>query len=155
MRRRALTFAAVMSLLVGATALPAAGAIHEIVASHCSGYPNLATIDPHGQFDRGSDQSFLRALQASGVYDLQFGVSQEGVPGLDLTTNPPTFGPMPGPVVGTTPVTVFVDNTRPNAKLAEDFTWGYIVDPELGVTVYIQLYDLDHPAFENCANLNT
>lgn len=57
---------------------------------------------------------------------------------------------MPGPD-GTIPVTVIVDNTRPNAKLGGDFVWGSFVDGDL--SIYIQLFDLDHPAFEHCKNL--
>lgn len=149
MRRRVFTLLAVVGLLTGTLALPAPGAIHEIVASHCSGHPNIATVDPPGQIKEG--QSLLRALQATGVYDLQFGVSQEGVDGLNFVTG--EFGPMPGPVEGTDPLTVFVDNTKPSAKLGDEFIWAFFPVPEFGLSVYIQLYELDHPAFEHCPNL--
>lgn len=156
MKRRFFPLIAVVALLTGVLALPAPAAIHEIVSSHCAGHdlPNkMANVDPPGQLKDG--QSFLRALQATGVYDVRFGVSQAGATGLDLTTEPPTLlEELPGPVAGTAPVTVFVDNTRPNAKLGDTWIWGYFPDPHLGVTVYIQLYDLDHPSFDHCTNLH-
>lgn len=150
MKRTIILLTATLFVL-GATALPASAIIHEIVASHCSGHPVDATVDPPGQlrFD-GPGNSFARALQATGVYDIQFGVAQAGVEGLDTTTEPPSFGPMPAPPDGTTPVTVFVDNTRPSAKLGDDFIWVFFVED--GFAVYIQIYELDHPAFEHCPN---
>lgn len=156
MRRKALSVSAVVVFLIGVLAAPAPAAIHEIVSSHCAGHdlPNkMANVDPPGQIKGG--QSFLRALQATGVYDIRFGLSQAGATGLDLTTEPPTLlEELPGPVAGTDPVTVFVDNTRPNAKLGDTWIWGFFPAPDLGVTVYIQLYDLDHPAFKHCTNLH-
>jgi len=149
LRRLFILFAA-MGLML-ATALPAQGIIHELVASHCSGYPNIATIDPPGQLnERGN--SFARALQASGIYDVQFGVDQGGVFGLDFDTF--TFGPMPSPGEGEGAVTVFVDNTRPNAKLGDFLFWAHFTESLGGQTVhvYLEIYELDHPAFEHCPN---
>lgn len=144
----------VIGLLVVAIPLPGQAIIHELVASHCNGgeLPNNdANIDPPGQLN-DTGNSFARALQASGIYDVQFGVDQAGTVGIDFTTDPPTFGPLPAPDTGTVPVTIVVDNTRPNAKVGDDFVWGFFVDTQAGLSVYIQLYDLDHPAFENCPN---
>lgn len=157
MRRKLTIVITALGLLVVVLPLPGQAIIHELVASHCNGgeVPNNdANIDPPGQLnDKGN--SFARALQASGIYDVQFGVDQTGTVGIiDFTTDPPTFGPMPAPVADTVPVTIVVDNTSPNAKLGDDFVWAFFVDVEAGLSVYIQLYDLDHPAFEHCENIH-
>ncbi|MGH2456918.1 MAG: hypothetical protein ACRDHD_11765 [Candidatus Limnocylindria bacterium] len=139
-RRLALSVALGATLALGA-ALPAQAAIHEIVASWCSGADQGAVLDPPGQTRFGS-QSFLRALQASGVYDVQFGIVPAG---------------QPAPFPGTTPVTVEVDASRPNAKV--DAVGGYFVFPvtEGGVslTVYLSAVVPDHPAFAHCPNFPT
>lgn len=153
MRRRLTVLMIAFGLLVVALPLPGQAIIHELVASHCAGHQGAhGNVDPPGQLNENGN-SFARALQASGIYEFQFGVDQEGVPGLIFSEDPneePTFGPMPGPD-GTTPLTIVVDNTRPNAKLGEDFVWGFFPFGEL--SIYIQLYDLDHPAFDNCPNI--
>lgn len=153
MRTKLTIVMTVIGLLVVAIPLPGQAIIHEIVGSHCAGHQGLhGNVDPPGQLNENGN-SFARALQASGIYELQFEVDQAGTEGLIFPTDPedpPTFGPMPGPD-GTIPVTVIVDNTRPNAKLGDDFVWGFFVDGDL--SIYIQLFDLDHPAFEHCKNL--
>ena len=161
MRKKLTIVLTMVGLLTVALPLPASAIIHELVASHCAGHElpnNEANVDPPGQLNmRGN--SFARALQATGIYDISFGVSSEGTLGLDTTnidpiTEEPTFGPMPAPAPGTTPATVVVDNTRPNAKLGDSFIWVFFVDEEAAISVYIQIYDLDHPAFDNCPNFH-
>lgn len=153
--RRFTVILSLVSLVALAIPLPAQGIIHELVASHCSGHQGLhGNVDPPGQLNtRGN--SFGRALQASGVYTFAEGVDQGGQIGFNAMTE--TFGLLPGPGDDNA-VTVWVDNTRPNAKLTSDpdaWIWVYFVDDELfeeTLHVYLQLYDLDHPAFENCKN---
>ncbi len=155
MRKKLTIVLTLVGLLTVALPLPGSAIIHEIVASHCAGHDlpnNFANVDPPRQLNM-TGNSFARALQASGVYDISFGVGMAGTPGLDTTTTPPTFGPMPAPAPGTTPATVVVDNTRPNAKLGDSFMWVFFVDADALISVYIQIYDLDHPAFENCPNI--
>lgn len=134
MRRRALTVTTVVVLMVGVLALPAPAAIHELVASHCAGEElpnNGANIDPRGQTREG--QSFLRALQASGLYDITFGEDPAG--------NTGQF------------VTIRLDDERPSSKFSWDGT-SFFSFPVPGIgTVFVPLADPDHPAFENCANL--
>lgn len=101
MRRRVLSVTTVVALMVGVLALPAPAAIHELVASHCAGHDlpnNGANLDPPGQIREG--QSFLRALQASGLYEVTFGQDPDGV-----------SGPF---------VTVRLDDDRPNSKVSWD-----------------------------------
>lgn len=116
--RRLVTLCAALGLMLATAAMPAQAIIHELVASHCSGYPNLATVDPPGQLnERGN--SCARALQATGIYDVRFGEDQGGVVGLDFDTEPPMFGPMPEPGLDEDSISVLVDPTRPSAKLAD------------------------------------
>ncbi len=62
------------------TPKPAEAAIHEIVASHCS-FGHRGNVDPPGQI-RFGEQSFLRALFATGVYtDVIFGEDPDGSEG--------------------------------------------------------------------------
>ena len=132
MRRRALTLTASIALLVGVFALPAPGAIHELVASHCAGEGlpnNLANVDPPGQIREGA--SFLRALQASGLYQVIEGENPDGEPGPFITINL---------------------NDRPNSKLSSDGE-TYFEFPFDGLTVFVPAAQPDHPAFENCAKL--
>lgn len=144
-----------VSLVALTIPLPAQGIIHEIVASFCSGGQGLhENVDPPGQLNTKGN-SFARGLQASGVYTFAEGVDQEGQIGFNAVDE--EFGPLPGPGEDDA-VTVWVDNTRPNAKLTSDpdgWFWVYFVDDELfGETlhIYLQVYELDHPAFENCQN---
>jgi hypothetical protein len=60
MKKRLLLPAILGSLLALSAAVPAQAAIHELVASWCSGQ-GLQTLDPPGQI-RFVEQSFLRAL---------------------------------------------------------------------------------------------
>lgn len=89
---------------------------------------------------------------------MQFGVDQAGTVGLDFTTDPPTFGPMPAPTLqeGEGALTIFVDNTRTNAKLSDFLFWVHITETLDGETIhiYLEMYELDHPAFENCTNVH-
>lgn len=150
--RRLITLCAALGLMLATAAMPAQAIVHELVASHCSGYPNIATIDPPGQLnERGN--SFARALQATGIYDVHFGVNQAGVVGLDFDTF--TFGPLPAPSVGEDSITVFVDPTRPSAKLGDFLFWAHFSETVEGHTthIYLEIYELDHPAFEHCPNL--
>lgn len=129
MRRRALTVSIAVALMVGLVALPAPAAIHELVASHCAG--GNANVDPPGQV-RFGEQSFLRALQASGLYEITFGENPDGDPG-DF-------------------VTVRLNDDRPNSK----FSWdgeSFFSFQDGSLTVFVADAVPDHPAFENCANL--
>lgn len=132
MRRRALTVTAIVGLLVGVLAIPAPAAIHELVASHCAGEDlpnNMANVDPPGQIRDGA--SFLRALQASGLYEIIEGEDPDGEPGLFITINL---------------------NDRPNSKVAWDGETYFEFEFE-GLTVFVPLAEPDHPALENCAKL--
>ncbi len=148
MRRFTLLFALVAAVAL-TSPLPARAIIHENVASFCSGLPNPATVDPPGQLNtRGN--SFARALQATKIYTFEEGVDQAGQIGFNAMTE--TFGPLPGPG-GEFAVTVWVDPTRPNAKLGDFLFWVYFVDDELfpePIHVYLQVYELNHPAFAKC-----
>lgn len=135
MRRRALTLTVSVALMVGAFALPAPAAIHELVASHCAGgeLPNNdANVDPPGQI-RFGETSFLRALQASGLYEIIEGEDPDG-----------NVGPF---------VTINLNDDRPNSKFAWDGE-TYFQFPFEGLTVFVPLAEPDHPAFENCAKLH-
>lgn len=112
---------------------PASGAVHEIVASFCSG--GNGNLEPGGQVRFGT-ASFLRALQASGVYTIQFGVVPAGED---------------APTDGSTPVTVSVDYSSPNSKFADAGYWW--VFSEGGLTIYLRAGTPDHPAFERCRKL--
>jgi len=116
------------ALVLGSVA-PAAAAIHEIVASFCSG--GNGNLDPGGQ-TRFGERSFLRALQASGLYDIQFGVAPPG-------ETPPA---------GQIPVTVTIDYERPNSKFSA--AGGWFVFDEGPFTAYVSAGYPDHPAFEHC-----
>lgn len=131
MKRRFLLPAILGSLLALSAAVPTQAAIHEIVASWCSGQ-GLQTLDPPGQI-RFGEQSFLRALQASGAYTVRFGEEPDG------TVNPSA-------------VTVDIDFSRPNVKFSDAGFYFSFVEPELGLTVYIRAGFPDHPAFAHCPN---
>ena len=140
MRRRALTLLAAVSMLVGVLALPAPAAIHELVGSHCNGFhdpetaPNeLKHLDPPGQV-RFGEQSFLRALLATGIYDEPtFGVNPDGIPG---------------------PFVTIVVNDHPANKFSWDGTsYMEIFVPDLGITAFIPDIEPDHPSLENCHRL--
>lgn len=151
MRRLTTIALATLTMLV-MFAVPGQAIIHEIVASHCSGGQGIhGNVDPPGQLNtRG--QSFAAALQATGVYTFEEGTDQAGELGFNLLTE--EFGPLPGPG-DEAAVTVWVDPTRPSAKLGDDWMWVYFVDDELFEEpqhIYLQLYELDHPAFEHCQN---
>ncbi len=118
------------SLLIAAMAAPAHGAIHEIVASWCSG--QFQTLNPPGQL-RFGEPSFLRALQASGVYTFRVGEEPDGTP------NPEA-------------VTVDVDFSRPNVKFSDAGFYFSFFDPHLGLTIFLRAGIPDHPAFEHCPN---
>lgn len=136
------------------TPAPAQAIIHEIVASHCTAQHNHDKhVDPPGQLNEKGN-SFARALQASKVYDLQFGVDQGGVEGLNFVTG--DFGPLPSPGEGEAAISVFVDPTRPNAKLGDFMFWAYFPEetPEGTLHIYLQIYELQHPAFEQCENFH-
>lgn len=136
--RRLLLAATLGGLLALSLAVPAQGAIHELVAAACSGADQGAVLDPPGQIRFGS-QSFLRALQATGIYDVQVGVVPEG---------------QPAPFPDTVPITVDVDDTRPSAKVTT--TGDYFVFPifegDLAFTIYLAAAVPDHPAFAHCPN---
>lgn len=119
------------ALLLGSVA-PASAAIHEIVASFCSG--GQGNLEPPGQV-RFGEQSFLRALQATGMYTIRVGVVPEG---------------QAGPDAGTTPVTVDIDYSRPMSKFsAAGFYVRFVEEP---FTVYLWAPVPDHPAFDHCPN---
>jgi len=128
--RRVLLAGVLGSLLAMSAAIPAQAAIHELVASWCSG--QFHVLDPHGQV-RFGEQSFLRALQASGLYTIRFGEEPDGTP-------------------NETAVTVDVDYSRPNSKFDDAGFYFSFVDPELGLTIYVRAGNPNHPAFENCPN---
>ena len=134
MRRRlsALTLAGMLALVAVA---PANAAIHELVATFCSG--GSGNVDPGGQTRFGT-QSFVRALQATGIYDIQFGVVPAGEA---------------APAPGTAPVTVEIDYDHPASKFSDAGGYFVFVDPEAGLTVYLEAGFPDHPAFQHCALL--
>ncbi len=154
MKRLTLTIA-LAALVTLTIPLPAFGIIHEIVSSHCAGHEvpnNDAHVDPPGQLNTNGN-SFGRALQATGVYTFAEGEDQGGEIGLNVLTG--VFGPLPGPG-DENAVTVYTDNTRPSAKLGDNWIWVYFFDDEVfgePLHIYLQLYDLDHPAFEHCKHL--
>ena len=121
------------SLVVGVPRSTEA-AIHEIVASHCS-FEHHGNVDPPGQI-RFGEQSFLRALFATGVYtDVIFGFDPDGNPGPFVT------------VVG--------DFDQPASKFSWDgVTYESFFEPELGVTVFVPAVEADHAGLLNCHNLN-
>lgn len=131
MRRQLLLAGVLGALMVMSAAVPAQAAIHELVGSWCSGQGER-TLDPVGQ-TRFGEQSFLRALQASGLYTIRFGEEPDGTP------NP-------------TAVTVDIDYSRPNAKFDDAGFYVSFVDPEAGLTVYLRAGTPDHPAFQHCPN---
>lgn len=140
MRRRALTLLAAVSMIVGVFALPAPAAIHELVGSHCNGFHDPETapnggknLDPPGQVRLG-EQSFLRALLATGIYDDPiFGEDPDGNPG---------------------PFVTIVVNDHPANKFTWDGTsYMSFTVPELGITAFIPDIEADHPSLENCHNL--
>lgn len=133
--RKLATALFIAGALVLGSALPATAAIHEKVAKFCSG--GHGNLDPGGQEAFGR-QSFLRALQATGMYDIQIGVVPDGYP---------------APAAGTTPVTVNVDYSRPMSKF--DAAGFYFVFVDSGFTVYLWAPDLENitfPAFTHCPN---
>ncbi len=148
---------AVFALAAGLTLMvpaPANAIIHGIVASHCAAQDHTDTVDPPGQLNT-TGESFARALQATGVFTFAEGQDQAGVFGLNLDTG--GFGPLPAPPPGELAVSVIVDPSQPSAKLGDEFIWVYFRDTEVfdePVNLYLQLYDLDHPAFEHCTNLH-
>ena len=133
--RRRLSALALAGMLALVAVQPANAAIHELVASFCSG--GAGNVEPGGQIRFGT-QSFLRALQATGIYDIQFGVVPAGEP---------------APEPGTTPVTVEIDYDHPASKFSDASGYFVFVEPEAGLTVYLEAGFPDHPAFERCARL--
>lgn len=133
--RRILAALGLAGALVLGTVAPASAAIHELVASFCSG--GHGNLDPGGQI-RFGERSFLRALQASGLYSIEFGAVPAG---------------QPDPLPGTTPVTVDIDFSRPNSKFADAGFW--LVFPAEGLTVYLRAGVPDHPAFDHCPAMAT
>ena len=87
--RRVLRATALATVLVAGMTAPATAAIHEIVASFCSG--GNGNVFPGGQSAFGT-QSFLRALQASGA--------------VTILPNTPTAGA----------ITIDYNNDAPNGK---------------------------------------
>ena len=152
MFRRLAVVASVTSLFVVLVATPSNAIIHELVASHCAGHDlpnNGANVDPPGQLNQRGN-SFARALQATGIYSFAEGADEGGTFGLDFTQDPPVFGPMPAPDGPS--VVVTVDPTKPSAKLGDSFVWIYFKDGPLNI--YLQAYDLDHPAFDDCPGIH-
>lgn len=136
MKRRVLTVLGVVALMVGLFSIPAPAAIHEIVSSHCAGHDlpnNMAHVDPPGQI-RFGEQSFLRALLATGVYDEPiFGADPDGNPG---------------------PYVTIVVNDHPSNKFSWDGeTYDEFFAADLGVTVFIPALVPDHPSLANCHHL--
>ncbi len=105
-------------------------AIHELVGSFCSvGGGNQ--LEPPGQTRDG--QSFLRALQATGVFDVTFGAEPDDTP---------------DPFA----ITIRVDNSHPASKVSWDgFSFDVFIEGPF--TIYIAEIILDHPASEHCKNL--
>ena len=128
--RRLITTLGLASALALGSVAPASAAIHELVASFCSG--GNGNLDPGGQV-RFGEQSFLRALQASGLYSIEFGAVPDGED---------------APTDGSLPVTVDVDFSRPNSKFADAGFW--FVFPAEGLTVYLRAGVPNHPAFVHC-----
>src|SRR5262245_841626 len=124
----ALTIALSMTISLS-TATPANAVIHEMIGANCrfGGQPP----EPGGQVRDG--QSFLRALQATGV-----------ISSIDVTA---------------TRVTVNFDLSRPNAKFVSA-GFDLVIPNGFGPGVDLVLSPLPtivgstFPAFVNCANLN-
>lgn len=131
--RRILTALGLAGALALGTVAPASAAIHELVASFCSG--GNGNLDPGGQI-RFGERSFLRALQASGLYSIAFGTVPAG-------EDPPTDGSVP--------VTIDIDYSRPNSKFAD--AGGWFVFSAEGLTVYLRAGVPDHPAFDHCPGM--
>lgn len=135
--------AALFALTLGTMALASgSGTIHEIVSSHCS-KDHQGNANPPGQTPAGFDfdQSDLRALLATGVYDdgtVQF------------------LDPGPPPTVRIVPANI----DHPASKFSwdgESFT-GPIpedLDGDGSTDILLILPELvpDHPSLENCKNL--
>ncbi|WP_410967159.1 hypothetical protein, partial [Salmonella sp. SAL4436] len=64
------------------------------------------------------------------------------------------FGEEPDGTPNAGAVTVDIDFDRPNSKFSSAGGYFSFVDPETGLTVYIQAGFPDHPAFDHCAKLN-
>ena len=121
------------ALMLG-TVAPASAAIHEMVASFCSG--GQGNKEPPGQVRLG-EQSFLRALQATGMYTILFGEVPAG---------------QAGPDAGTIPVPVNVDYSRPMSKFsAAGFYVRFVED---GFTIYLWAPVPSSPAFEHCPKVD-
>lgn len=129
MKRRLILPLILGALLAMSAAVPAQAAIHELVASWCSGH--FEVLDPPGQL-RFGDQSFIRALQASGIYTIRFGEEPDGTP-------------------NETAVTVDADFSRPNSKFDDAGFYFSFVDQ--GLTVYVRAGFPNHPAFGHCPNM--
>lgn len=141
--RRTLTVLIAAVLLAGLTAAPASATIHELVGSHCS-FDHRGNLEPPGQtptsFD--FDQSDLRALLATGIYD-------ENTVQIDPTTTPlPTVTIVPANI------------DHPASKFSWDgvtFIGPFPVDIDGDgvddIQVLLPLLVADHPSLSNCKNL--
>jgi len=130
-RRRRL-IAPLALVLAGLAGSPVAvdAAIHEKVAAICANGEGHQ-LEPPGQL-RAGDSSFLRALQASGLYELRFGVEPDGTP------NPRA-------------VTIDVDFEAPASKYAD--AGFYVSFEDAGLLIFLRAGIPDHPAFARCARL--
>jgi hypothetical protein len=137
MKFRSAFFVATLSLVLSAalalaTAAPAAALIHEKIGAGCrvGGFDN--EVIPPGQAGASEGNSFVRALQATGIIS-----SIESTP---------------------TQVTVNFDLTKPSSKY---MSAGFALRIPNGIAPGVDLVlnplpipDLGFPAFVHCANLN-
>lgn len=160
--------ALVVATFTSFSASPANATIHEIVASHCS-FEHRAELDPPGQTPSSPvlDQSDLRALLATGVFD-ENSVRFNTAPTVDTGT------PVPGSPPGTTFWTAPLDSQNGALTIvpanidhpSSKFTWDgstyvgplpFDVDGD-GVSdldLFVPALEPDHPSLAHCHNLHT
>lgn len=108
----------------------ASAAIHEKVAAICASGQGHQ-LEPPGQL-RAGHTSFLRALQASGLYELRFGIEPDGTPNARA-------------------VTIDVDFEAPASKYAD--AGFYVSFEDGGLLIFLRAGIPDHPAFAHCTEL--
>lgn len=143
--RRMAVLATVVLLALAAMAVPAQAAIHEIVASHCSG--GHGNVDPGGLARPGP--SIVKPLLATGVYDAVLTDrpgNEVDLSGTGFTNDSGLFTVwfMAGDGIN-----------GPQSKVQWDPSDGYfqfIIPGE--AQLIIPAAQFDHVAFEHCANFH-
>jgi len=129
-RRRLIGALALVVAALAVNSATAAASIHEKVAAICASGQGHQ-LEPPGQLRAGST-SFLRALQASGLYELRFGIEPDGTPNRRA-------------------VTIDVDFEAPASKYAD--AGFYVSFEDAGLLIFLRAGIPDHPAFAHCAGL--